>query len=106
MRRPHDTNSLVDWPFPPSRRADVVTQRAGKETLLYDPAADAVHVLNPTAWAVWELCDGRHTPTDIATRLRNVFADASGWDVTADVLAVLATFEQNGLIQRNDPAGR
>ncbi|MBM4457729.1 MAG: PqqD family protein [Chloroflexi bacterium] len=88
----------------PLRRSDVIGQHAGRETLLYDPVADAVHTLNPTAWAVWELCDGRHTPADMATHLRAAFADVSDQDVDADVLAILAVFAREELIHRYDLA--
>jgi PqqD family protein of HPr-rel-A system len=84
----------------PCRRADVVYQSAGEETLLYDPLADAVHVLNPTALAVWELCDGQHTLADIEAYLRVHFGDPVGQDVAGDVEAVLDTFEKEGLVNR------
>ena len=84
----------------PRCRADVVCQSAGEETLLYDPLTDAVHVLNPTALAVWELCDGQHTLADIEAHLRAHFGDTLGQDVAGDVEAVLDTFEQEGLVDR------
>jgi hypothetical protein len=67
--------------------------------LLYDPVADAVHVLNPTAWAIWELCDEEHTPDDMAAHLRVHFAGASDQDVDADVNLALRAFEREGLIR-------
>lgn len=84
----------------PRRRADVVCQSAGEETLLYDPLTDAVHVLNPTALAVWELCDGQHTLDDIEAHLRARFGGTAGQDLAGDVEAALATFEKEGLISR------
>jgi hypothetical protein len=66
--------------------------------LLYDPVADAVHVLNRTAWAVWELCDGEHTSDDIAAHLRACFASTSDRDVGADVNLALRAFEREELI--------
>jgi hypothetical protein len=89
----------------PLRRADVIAQRAGRDTLLYDPMADAVHVLNPTAWTIWELCDGKHTPDDMAAHLRVCFAGASDRDVGAGVKLALCTFEHEGLIWRSPEVG-
>ncbi len=108
MKHPYDTNCLgfVEWPFPPSRRADVVAQRAGKETLLYDPVADTVHVLNATAWAIWEFCDGEHSLDEVEMRLRARFAAPSEQDVKGDIAMVLAVFAQNGLIHRHCPTER
>lgn len=89
----------TDW-FP-RRRGDVVCQSADEETLLYDPLTDAVHVLNPTALAVWELCDGRHTLSSIETHLRAQFGGTAGQDIAGDIEAVLNTFEKEGLIDRS-----
>ena len=83
----------------PLRRPDVISQPAGQETLLYDPVADAVHALNRTAAAVWEMCDGQHTPADMAAHLCARFAIAPGRDVAADVQTALARFGQEGLLQ-------
>jgi hypothetical protein len=80
----------------PCRRSDLTIQRAGQDTLLYDPVADAVHVLNRTAWAIWELCDGQCTLDDMATRLQEGFASLPDQDVHGDI--VLAVLAQNGLI--------
>jgi hypothetical protein len=87
--------SLSDWT--PQRRGDVVSQPVGGETLLYDPAADAVHVLNATALAVWELCDGRHTPAQIEAELRTRFAGIGDRDVTGDLAGILARLRAEGL---------
>jgi hypothetical protein len=83
--------SLSSWT--PQRRDDVVSQPAGGETLLYDPVADAVHVLNATALAVWELCDGQHTAAQIETALRARFAGTGSRDVAGDVADTLARFQ-------------
>jgi hypothetical protein len=82
----------------PQRRTDVVCTPAGVETLLYDPASDSVHVLNPTAQAAWELCDGQHTPEEIEAELRLRFSVASGWDVAVDVASLLERLEAEGLL--------
>ena len=76
----------------------MIAQPAGAETLLYDPVADAVHVLNATALAVWELCDGRHTAAGMTTHLVMHFAATAGHDVSADVQAILARLHQENLI--------
>ncbi len=82
----------------PCQKPDIICKSAGLETLLYDPARDVVHILNPTALAVWDLCDGQHTPAQIAAELRARFATVEGQDVAGDVQAVLALLHREGLI--------
>ncbi len=88
----------------PRRRTDLVQQVAGAETLLYDPATDTVHALNASAAAVWELCDARHSPAEMAQALQNAFAGTKGRDVFGDVRAVLAELRGAGLLQTSDRA--
>ncbi len=86
---------------PPRRRDDLICSSAGRESLLYDRQADAIHVLNPTAFAVWELCDGEHTADQIADYLSTHFANATRADVGSEVRAALAVLEEKALIERN-----
>jgi hypothetical protein len=95
---------IVAWR--PRRRSDLTFQRAGQDTLLYDPVADAVHVLNPTAWAIWELCDGQYTPDEMAACLRTRFAPSLDYDVSADVAALLTTFAERCLLDRQNETTR
>jgi len=88
-----------DSPRPlPARKPAVIVQRGGPHTLIYDPDTDAVHVLNPTAAAIWEGCDGRRTPAELAARLAAAFADTAGRDLMADVEATLAILAARGLL--------
>lgn len=84
-------------PFP-MRKTGVISQRAGDDTLLYDRAADQVHLLNAVAAAIWAQCDGRHSPEAIAAGLARAFAGAAGHDLAADVAAALAMFADRGLL--------
>jgi hypothetical protein len=57
--------------------------------VVYDPAADRVHYLNPTASVVLSLCDGNRTPADLAELVR------SAWGLDeAPVAEVAACVEQ------------
>jgi hypothetical protein len=82
----------------PRRRPDIVSQSVPRETLLYDPVADAVHVLNQTASVVWELCDGQHDLSDMAAYLRKHFTVAGDDDVIEDVQAVVEIFSKEKLL--------
>ena len=82
----------------PVQSADVRTQQLGQETLLLDRQGATVHVLNPTAYAIWQRCDGRHTPADIANRLRDQFAISAEHDPLQDVTQTLALLRRKGLL--------
>lgn len=86
----------------PRRRTDVVFRGTCNEALLYDPRADAVHVLNPTALAVWDLCDGTHTEQGIEAELRRGFAVDAGRNVGEDVREVLERFARERLLEPPD----
>ena len=82
----------------PCRRTAVRLQERGTETVLIDPAHGTSHVLNPTARAIWELCDGTTTITELVDAICEVFAvprDAAFTDVTM-VLDQLATADLVG----------
>ena len=82
----------------PLRNPDITLQDIGNEVVLYSATADAVHVLNPTAKLIWELCDGQHTLVDIEQALQTHFAIPADRDVMADIRQTLATFNQKGLL--------
>jgi hypothetical protein len=82
----------------PMQREGLTIVSAGDETLIYDPPADKVHVLNPTALLIWQQCDGKHTPEEIADNLKSRFASVEDRDLLADVKVVLQEFIEANLI--------
>lgn len=62
-----------------------------------DVARGKVHFLNPTAAAVFELCDGAHDADAIASVLATAFGLAA--PPQADVQACLASLRDEGLIE-------
>ena len=54
----------------PVRKPDITVKDIGGETLLYSAAEEAIHILNPTARLIWELCDGEHTVEDMEQAIR------------------------------------
>jgi hypothetical protein len=71
----------------------------GTEIALYDPVADVLHVLNPTAALIWDLCDGEHTPDDMAQVIHSRFRVSPHHDVMQDVQRTLALFAAQDLIE-------
>lgn len=82
----------------PVRREGVWLRATGEENAVYDPATGGLHLLNETARAIWELCDGETTVEEMITaicELTGLHPDV----VTEDVQRTLAEFEQLGIIR-------
>lgn len=82
----------------PKRKTDWAQLDLGDEAILYTSTAEEIHLLNPTARVIWELCDGEHTLEDMAQALQSAFAVPEGTDLMADVARVLQTFATKGLL--------
>lgn len=50
-------------------RRPAVERRLGGDRVLLDMVGRAMYVLNPTALAIWELCDGARTAEDVVAGL-------------------------------------
>ena len=83
----------------PVREPGIIVQDIGDETVLYSAEGKAIHILNPTAKRIWELCDGEHTLADIDKALRASFSIAAGHDVAGDVQQTLEVLAGKGLLQ-------
>lgn len=86
---------------PRARRLGVVVQEVADETVVYDLERHEVHCLNPTAAAVWRLCDGRH---DFAALARALPAKAGLPDDVEIVRLAVAELGRARLLE--DPALR
>ena len=53
----------------PAARADLAKSKVGDEVVVYDFRNHQARCLNPTAAAVFELCDGTRSPRQIAAEL-------------------------------------
>jgi hypothetical protein len=53
----------------PRVRVDCLSRQLDDEVVIYDPKRHKGHCLNPTAAAVWKLCDGKSSPAQIAGAL-------------------------------------
>ena len=81
----------------PVRRSGVRLRDERTQSLLEVPSSDAVYALNPTARAVWELCDGMTTLDELALAFCQVFS-VSRSQAVAEVGAVLAQLAEAGLV--------
>jgi hypothetical protein len=55
--------------LPKARSEALITKEVDGELLVYDRTRDKAHCLNESAAAIWKLCNGRTTPTEIARKL-------------------------------------
>lgn len=82
----------------PKQSAEIQQQQIGNEILLLDGKGKTVHVLNATAFTIWECCDGSNTVTQIEAALREQFEISAGTTLTKDVTATLDALRQKQLI--------
>lgn len=94
----HHAATISSATLRPLKREDQVVEREIDGSLvLYDHLHQRVHVLNPTASLIWQMCDGRHAAEEIAARLAMMFrsnADA----IPDDVASVLRMFTAEQLL--------
>jgi len=82
----------------PVRTPGIIAQDVGEETLLYSAEGEAIHVLNPTAELIWELCDGEHTVASMEQAIRVSYSVPDGHDVSGDIRRTLGMFAAKGLL--------
>jgi hypothetical protein len=82
----------------PRRHDDVRLYDDELRSYLVVPDAGVAHELNPTARAVWELCDGTTTVDELINAIRQVFS-VEREVALADVTAVVDQLEAAGLVR-------
>jgi hypothetical protein len=81
----------ADQPVIPAARSDgLVVERFDDETLIYDLEHDKVHHLNPTAAAVFELCDGRTRVAALAAAAAERLGQPVTQQTVCDAVELLA----------------
>ena len=87
------------------RRTDVVLVDDDERSMLVVPDQDGTYVLNPTARAIWELCDGDTLPAEMIEAICEAFA-VSAERASADVDRTLEALIRAGLIVWSTPPNR
>lgn len=85
----------------PQRNRDVELREVGNESVLVTPSGDTF-ALNPTARAIWELCDGTTTVDELAVALSDVFAIDRATAID-DVAATIEQLRAVGLVTSENP---
>ena len=85
----------------PLRRARLIERELPEELILYDPDTDRIFLLNRVSAAIWDLCDGRMSPSQMARDLARSF-DAPVSAILEDVRETIARFDSNGILEGLD----
>ena len=81
----------------PKRRTGLWIRQVEGETSIFDPATHEVHLLNDSALAIWEQCDGTTLPSEMVAAI----SELSGLPddvVIEDVGATLDRLDEAGLL--------
>jgi hypothetical protein len=82
----------------PQQRPNIMANDLGEQMALYSVEGKAVHVLNPTAHLIWDLCDGEHSLEDIEAAIRSSFNVPEDRDVQADIRRTIKELSDKGLL--------
>ena len=85
-------------PEPRPVKLPLAQQRLSDETLIYTPGG-GVCVLNDAALQVLELCDGQHTPEQIAGEFSALYPDENRETLASQATATLSHLTQHGLVR-------
>jgi hypothetical protein len=86
------------------RNEDIIWRKIEDKIVLIGKDGLAIHVLNKTAAHIWDLCDGAHSPDEIAANLCERF-DVPPEEANADVREAISKLEGMGLLERRDWTG-
>jgi hypothetical protein len=87
----------IDRQARPLARNDITVQVIGDEVMLYDSGNEKIHVLNHSAYAIWQLCNGANSLEDMGKQL-TVQYDDSSLDLIDDIQATINEFIKKGLL--------
>jgi hypothetical protein len=92
------TSNSTDVQRFPMRRGDITVLHIDGETVLTETTTGTQHQLNPTAQALWELCDGSTRVEEMIDAILLLFAVERGV-VRDDVTRALSQLTDLGLVE-------
>ncbi|MBE0410621.1 MAG: PqqD family protein [Anaerolineales bacterium] len=81
-----------------TKNPEVSSKATEAELILYDASMEAVHILNRTAYLIWELCDGMHSISDIERAMRERFSVDNEYDLLRDIDLAIHQLLSKGLL--------
>jgi Coenzyme PQQ synthesis protein D (PqqD) len=79
-----------------------VERRLAGDLVLIDPAGRTVHLLNSTAWSLWELCDGRRSAQEVIAEVARRY-DVQELEARGGCLDVIARLRAAALLTEIEP---
>lgn len=81
----------------PLRKGELVQSQTSEGWTIYEPESDSLHVLNDSARAIWELCDGTTSSEEMAEAISSL-TGISVRQASIDVETALADLSSIGLV--------
>jgi predicted transcriptional regulator len=81
----------------PQRRGELVQAASSDGWTVYVSETDSLHVLNDSARAIWELCDGKTSPSEMAHAISELTGLDAGHAI-GEVTETLQSLERVGLV--------
>jgi hypothetical protein len=88
----------------PIRHGEAWVRKHGEEVAVFNPDTETLTLMNPSAFAIWELCDGATTPAEMADAVAEL-ASVAGEQARADVEKALDELGELGLVEIPDAPG-
>jgi hypothetical protein len=85
--------------YKPKARSGLIVKNIGDEKVLFNPDDSTIHILNRTAFPIWEMSDGSNSVDTIIKRLAAMFKDSEKFDIDKDVYHVISEFKEKGIIE-------
>lgn len=88
----------------PVRHGEAWVRKHGEEVAVFNPDTETLTLMNPSAFAIWELCDGATTPAEMADAVAEL-ASVAGDQARADVEKALEELGELGLVEVSHEGG-
>jgi len=85
----------------PAKKENCREHQIGSDVAVYDESGRRVHVLNETAYRIWQRCDGESLLSDLVAEMGAFYSDVPEASLRNDVERVLDEFRQKDLLTEN-----
>jgi hypothetical protein len=91
--------------YRPLHKNNLILKDLGDEFLIYSAENKEIHVINPTAQLIWNMCDGEHSMSDIEHEIQTHFSIPPDRDIKEDIQSTLNIFRDKGLLKNEAELG-
>lgn len=90
------TAHTLDCPVAPDH---LRVEETGEDVIVFDSETELFHFMNPTAFAIFQACNGANSITDIARILDEQFEIKNAEAARQDVLETIDQLRDQGLVK-------